>query len=525
MSGSGRTGPFILTAVAALLLACQGAVLALPPAEKGHELEDGSEPLTRVYASLNQLYEKVSPGVLRIIVRNALNEGHSGTGFYVSKDGLIATNWHVIRLPGLSSIRLEMPDAERVKADVLAIDPEADLVILKPRKPVVPGHVFSGRYDPPLRIGDETFTIGYPKGLRLSFSRGVVSGIRTAAEVRAACRLAGTLKHSYNYVQTDAGIDPGNSGGPLLDGSGHVLGVCTLRPPDTSLGFAIEYQALHDLCQKAATSKPLDLAVLRALIDEAPATGHSAATTPAEVAAAAREARKCIYCMACGGTGVAKAPVASTAAVVGQSDVTPGDSGRGLDPWEGPRTSATTKLAAGPCAECGGGGVTRNVELLQSRLSRLVHAIAWCDTSLPGGPAAYRNAMSVIDEAAFRDARYAQALTRPARQVLDSPQKNYGNPAVFVGRIHSVTQQPSGSFLLVWPLESTQLVVVAFPGKVTAVKGQRCLVAGLMAGRAETMPVVGAVRISGLHGNPKHGRPKSHSTPLLAGSAGEGVGW
>lgn len=529
MSGSGPMGRFISTAAAILLIVGQGAALEQQPAERAHKPEESSAgqaaaPLGRGYASLNQLYEDVSPGVVRVIVRDALNEGHSGTGFYVSKDGLIATNWHVIRLPGVSRIRVEMPDGERAEADVLAIDPEADLAILKSRSPVVPGHVFSGRYDPPVKIGDETYTIGYPKGLRLSFSRGVVSGIRTAAEVRAACRNAGTLKHRYNYVQTDAGIDSGNSGGPLLDDSGFVLGVCTLRPPDTSLGFAIEYRALHDLCRKAATSKPLDLAAVRALIDETPAPGDSPYTTLAEVAKATREARQCIYCVECDGTGIARAPVTSTAGGGREASVIKTGHSGGPETREEPRTETTAELVDGPCATCGGCGIASNVELLQSRLSRLVYAMAWCDTSLPGGSTVYRNAMSVIHRAAFRDAGYTRALTRYARPVLSLPQENYGKPAVFVGRIHSVSHQQSGSFLLVSPLESEQLVVVACPEKVTAIKGQRYLVAGLMAGSTETMPIVGAVRIAGLHGNPKRGALKSQGTTLLAGWAGESAG-
>jgi len=514
-------GRFISTAAVILLIVGPGAALEQQPAERAHKPESSSAgqasaPLERGYASLNQLYEDVSPGVVRIIVRDALNEGHSGTGFYVSKDGLIATNWHVIALPGVSSIRVETPDGEQAEADVLAINPEADLAILKSRSGVVPGHVFSGRYDPPLKIGDETFTIGYPKGLRLSFSRGVVSGIRTAAEVRAACRLAGTLKHGYSYVQTDAGIDAGNSGGPLLDGDGLVLGVCTLRPPDTSLGFAIEYRALDDLCRKAATGKPLDLSVIREQTGETPSPEPSPRTTLAEVATATREVRTSIYCAACKGTGVTDAILTSTSSL--------GREARIIKTVAGREAEAAATPAGGLCTACGGCGITRDVGLLQSRLSRLVYTVAWCDISLPGGAAVYRKAMSAIDEAALRNVGYTQALTRPVRPVLDSPQKNYGQPAVFVGRVHSVSRQPSGSFLLVRPLESEKLVVVACSGKVAVVKGRQCLVAGLVAGSTETMPIVGAVRIAALHGNRKRQSLRSQGAALLAGCVGESVG-
>src|SRR4051794_25240887 len=140
----------------------------------------------------------------------------TGTGFVVDPKGLIVTNQHVV--DHARSVQVKVGDGERVSARIVGADPSSDLALLKVDT--------NGRSLPSLelgdsgnvQVGDATYAIGNPYGLDRTLTTGVVSALRRTIQAPNGFAIPGAL-------QTDAALNPGNSGGPLLDASGQVIGV------------------------------------------------------------------------------------------------------------------------------------------------------------------------------------------------------------------------------------------------------------------------------------------------------------
>ncbi len=133
-----------------------------------------------------------------------------GTGFFISKDGYVCTNYHVVK--GVDSVRVRVGNQE-FPARVIGTDPITDLALLKVDngKNFEPAHFGDSNK---VQVGDWAIAIGNPFGFDKTFTVGVVSAVRGNA---------GELGNSY--IQTDASINQGNSGGPLLNLDGEVVGV------------------------------------------------------------------------------------------------------------------------------------------------------------------------------------------------------------------------------------------------------------------------------------------------------------
>jgi serine protease Do len=148
-----------------------------------------------------------------------------GSGFVISEDGFIVTNNHVIE--GADEIEIEFFSGERLKAKLVGTDPKTDIALLKVESPEPLPFVSFGNSDL-MRVGDWVMAMGNPLGQGFSVSAGIVS-----ARGRE-------LSGSYDdYLQTDAAINRGNSGGPLFNMDGQVIGVNTaiLSPNGGSIGI------------------------------------------------------------------------------------------------------------------------------------------------------------------------------------------------------------------------------------------------------------------------------------------------
>jgi serine protease Do len=148
-----------------------------------------------------------------------------GSGFVISEDGFIVTNNHVIQ--GADEINIEFFSGEELKATVVGTDPNTDLALLKVEADEPLPFVPWGESDE-MRVGDWVMAMGNPLGQGFSVSAGIVS-----ARGRA---LSGSFD---DYIQTDAAINRGNSGGPLFNLDGEVIGVNTaiLSPNGGSIGI------------------------------------------------------------------------------------------------------------------------------------------------------------------------------------------------------------------------------------------------------------------------------------------------
>ncbi|MGR3436625.1 MAG: S1C family serine protease [Shimia sp.] len=152
-----------------------------------------------------------------------------GSGFVIAEDGLIVTNEHVV--DGASRVTVTFADGSEAEAEVLGTDPLTDLALLDiagDDHPTVPWGT-SGE----MRVGDEVIAIGAPFGLSFTTTTGIVS---------ATGRNIGSGPYD-DFIQTDAAINRGNSGGPLFNAEGEVIGVNTaiISPSGTSagIGFAV----------------------------------------------------------------------------------------------------------------------------------------------------------------------------------------------------------------------------------------------------------------------------------------------
>jgi S1-C subfamily serine protease len=175
----------------------------------------------------------VAPTVVKvetIVKKNGRSQrSGAGSGFVFSSDGLILTNSHVVGKA--NGIRVNLSDGQKMMADLIGNDPATDLAVLKIYES--PAEFVSFTDSNTLRIGQIAIAIGNPLGYDYSVTAGIIS-----AKGRSLRSTAGRLID--DVIQTDASLNPGNSGGPLVDSRGLVIGVNTAMIPSAQgICFAI----------------------------------------------------------------------------------------------------------------------------------------------------------------------------------------------------------------------------------------------------------------------------------------------
>jgi S1-C subfamily serine protease len=201
------------------------------------------------------IYDRLSPGVVTILsifgggtsLLDDGGEGGQGSGFVIDGDGYIATNAHVVTTErGDSTVRadqvfVEFSDGNRVPAEIVGDDPNADVALLKVDPPGLSLTPLRLGESHTIAVGEPVAAIGSPFGERQSLSIGVISALDRTIQSLTQFEIG-------DAIQTDAAINPGNSGGPLLDAEGRVIGINAQIKSQSGggegVGFAIPVDAV-----------------------------------------------------------------------------------------------------------------------------------------------------------------------------------------------------------------------------------------------------------------------------------------
>ncbi|NOZ19926.1 MAG: PDZ domain-containing protein [Planctomycetes bacterium] len=180
--------------------------------------------------------ENIPKDLFEFRVPENLRARGQGSGVIIDKAGHILTNGHVVRGMDEGEIKVKLYDGREYNANIVAIDSKTDLAVIKINaKNLVPAKFGDSRA---LEVGEWVVSVGSPFGLEQSVSAGIIS-----AKGRRGVNIIRNQFAQEDFLQTDAGVNPGNSGGPLVNLHGEVVGICTAIATrsrgDDRVGFAI----------------------------------------------------------------------------------------------------------------------------------------------------------------------------------------------------------------------------------------------------------------------------------------------
>ncbi len=183
------------------------------------------------------VYQTIQPSLVYISAQRpgaSAEDATSGAGVIVNADGQILTARHVVT--GAQAVQVTFADGTQTTAQIASEEAASDIAVLVPATPpsvIVPAVLGGG-----VRVGDDVYAVGHPLGLVDSMTAGVVSGLDRSIPVSGGANLTG-------LIQFDAAVNPGNSGGPLLNRAAQVVGIVTAlanpsqQPFFVGIGFAV----------------------------------------------------------------------------------------------------------------------------------------------------------------------------------------------------------------------------------------------------------------------------------------------
>lgn len=198
--------------------------------------------------------QQVSQVIFKINTANG-----SGSAFYLKQYDVFVTNYHVVQ--GAQTLSIENKTQDRFVGNVVMVDVNEDIAIVKAEGDfsALPEVNFSALAD--LLVRDEVFVLGYPYGMPYTETQGIISSPKQ-------------LMNGKYYIQTDAPVNPGNSGGPLVNKNGQIIGITTSKFSDAdNMGFAVPVDNLKEIIEIYTTHSPKQYSVVcagcRSVIEEA----------------------------------------------------------------------------------------------------------------------------------------------------------------------------------------------------------------------------------------------------------------
>jgi 2-alkenal reductase len=212
-------------------------------------LPGGQTDLVSQQDRMVAIYGQISPGV--VTIQTSQSDGTPvglGSGWVYSADGYIVTNQHVVE--GADKVEVDFPSGDKAFGNVVGTDLDSDLAVIKVDVPAAVLHPLTLGDSDQLKVGQIVVAIGNPFGLNGTMTTGIVSALGRALQSnRQAPGGSGSYFSAGDIIQTDAALNPGNSGGPLLNLNGEVVGVnrairttsttTSGDPTNSGIGFAI----------------------------------------------------------------------------------------------------------------------------------------------------------------------------------------------------------------------------------------------------------------------------------------------
>jgi serine protease Do len=265
----------------ALVLSLVVTQAAAPPARAAEPLWKESQGATvpadiaRLNDFMHDLSERLKSSLVQVRVRRAVEpqaEGQeqqppnpnapderrsSGSGFLIREDGYLVTNAHVVG--DAERIQVRLSDGRRFDARLVGLDDRVDLALLKVEATGLPVAQLGDSNR--TRVGEFVLALGHPFGLEQTVSFGIVS--RKGAPIQVA-------SPGFEFIQTDAAVNPGNSGGPLVNMAGEVVGINSMAAVNGTIGFAIPVNLVKLLLPQLAEKGKVEWGWLGVSIAEVP---------------------------------------------------------------------------------------------------------------------------------------------------------------------------------------------------------------------------------------------------------------
>ena len=233
--------------------------------------------------TINQIYSRTHEGVVDIKVGQAASSSSSGgsgsgqataegSGFVYDRSGHIVTNQHVVS--GATSISVQMWNGAVYKGHLVSSDSSTDLAVVKISAPVSVLHPLTLANSGTVQVGDGVVAIGSPFGLAETVTSGIVSAVHRSMSSPNNFTIS-------DSIQTDAPINHGNSGGPLLNSAGHVIGINTQIESNSGgsdgVGFAVPSNTILRVAPTLVAGQTVKHAYLGVFVEDASTSGNAAA--------------------------------------------------------------------------------------------------------------------------------------------------------------------------------------------------------------------------------------------------------